>query len=430
MRYNVRKEYYGAIVYDKDNDLYCMIDEEFYDALGGICECGTAAYDEDTISFLTEEGFIEDGKVNYRLIDTGNVVPGVQSAPSRVHFYYTSSCNLNCAHCFTKQNAHKVELTYDQKIDMLDQMVDLGIGEILIGGGEPFTKSDFPDFVEACIARDISTKVFTNGLLLDNDELISRMSSWKLRYMAISFDGANDDDYAYVRGVSGLETIRTVAKKIKSSCSFELVAQVTVNHQNFDKAAQIVDRAFEFGFDRLKVRPIKPGGNVLLNPELFISAEQYSQFLVEAQRRYLEKYCESSFRVDFGWGDNRLFYNKESQAIEVLDVVYPYEDYGCLAAKLNIIFDSAGYAITCGFLPKELRSTDEDCLTKKTIKDIWSNGVMFKKLRNQPGNPTCRNCEYYEICRGGCIARNLFVGKDVNDVDPWCIKKYFPLKVN
>lgn len=430
-RYVVRHEFFGGLVYDRFEDTNILIDEDFYHALSIIGSCSDkdlkSFIGEEDYSFFEEEGFLTEGKINYRLIDIGHVDETL-SAPGRVHFYYTSTCNLNCAHCFTKNACVSEELTFDEKIKMLDQMYELGINEILIGGGEPFTKSDFPDFVEACLERNIITKVFTNGLLLNDENLCKRMAEWNLKYMSISIDGANEDEYEKVRGVKGLSVIKKNLAELKKHCTFTIAASITINPYNYDNADNLLALISDFGFDRLKVRPVKPAGNVFLNRDVFLTAEQYSRFIKQAQTIWLEKYS-NEFTLDFSWGDTRLVYDSSCNAVVPLDITYPYEGYGCFAGKVNIVFDAAGNALTCGFLPDEMTKSTTDNLREKSIKEIWDSGVRFRELRDLSGNPACLKCNYYSICRGGCMARNLFVGRDINAPDPWCLKMHFPIKL-
>lgn len=166
----------------------------------------------------------------------------------------------------------------------------------------------------------------------------------------------------------------------------------------------------------------------LLNRDVFLTADQYVHFIRDAQTIWNNKY-RNRFTLDFSWGDTRLVYDSQDNAVVPLDITYPYEGYGCFAGKVNIVFDSAGNALTCGFLPDKLTRTQEDNLKHKTIKEIWESGAKFQELRNLPGNPACQNCNYYGICRGGCMARNLFFEKDINLPDPWCIRKYFPIRL-
>ncbi len=423
-RYMVRHEFFGGLVYDKEQDMSLMIDEDFFELLSFLQNHNLHEIDEEDSLFLESEGFLKEGKNNFRIIDSG-FAGETLSAPGRVHFYYTKACNLNCAHCFTKANKVDVELTFEEKVDMLDQMVQLGINEILIGGGEPFTQKDFPDFVEACLSRGIITKVFTNGLLL-NEELIKRMASWDIKYLSISIDGATEEEYKKTRGVYGLEIIRNNVELLKRYCSFTIAASVTIGSNNYQNAEGLLKLISDFGFDRLKVRPVKPAGNVLKNRSTFLTCDNYIEFIKTTQTIWNQKYA-GQFTLDFSWGDTRLFYNSEINAIDLVDIVYPYEGYGCFAGKMNIVFDSAGNAITCGFLPDELAKSKCDNLRKKSIKEIWETGSKFHALRDLPGNSHCENCKYYPICRGGCMARNLFFGMDINQVDPWCMQKRFPL---
>jgi len=428
-RYVVRHEFFGGLVYDREQDTNILIDEDFFAALAALRELPSGEVEgiigAEDFAFFTDEGFLKNGLPNYRLIDSG-CRGETLSAPGRVHFYYTSRCNLNCAHCFTKNAAAKVEMSFEEKMNMLDQMYELGVNEILIGGGEPFTQSDFPDFVEACLARDIVTKVFTNGLLLQDTDLIRRMSSWNLKYMSISIDGADEEEYEKVRGVKGLSVIRSNLRRLKEQCSFTIAASITINPYNYANAEKLLALIADFGFDRLKVRPVKPAGNVMKNPDIFLTAEQYKHFIRQAQSIWNRKYADL-FTLDFSWGDTRLIYSEEENAVVPLNITYPYEGYGCFAGKVNIVFDSAGNALTCGFLPDELSKSGTDNLREKSLKEIWETGEKFLALRDLPGNPACMGCSYYEICRGGCMARNLFMGKDINVPDPWCIRKHFPI---
>lgn len=426
MRYVVRREFFGGLVYDRKEDTNIIIDEEFWAALNQFADIQWTQYkDTDEAIFLMKEDFLcKDGKINYRLIDSG-FESEILSAPGRVHYYYTKKCNLNCVHCFTKENNPKNEMNFFERISMLDQMYNLGVNEILIGGGEPFSQKDFPDFVEEAMKREIVTKVFTNGLLID-DNLIDRMKNWNLKYMSISIDGCTEEEYELVRGVRGLSVLRKTVQKLRAQCKFTIAASVTVNAVNYKNAEKILELIDDMGFQRLKIRPVKPAGNVLKNSEIFPSAKQYVQFIKVAQQLWNEKY-KDKFTLDFSWGDTRLVYNEKDNVVEVLDLIYPYEGYGCFAGKVNIVIDSGGNALTCGFLPDEYNMSTKDNLKDKTLKEIWKNGKCFKHLRYLEGNAVCKSCPYYAICRGGCMARNLFIQKDINEVDPWCLRKYFPI---
>ena len=424
LRYTVREEFFGALVYDRMEDSYLAFDEDLLIAMKE--DVQNIQKDPDLYEMLESEGFIQNGQKNY-VIYTNSHEGENLSSPARIHFYYTGKCNLNCIHCFTKKDNIGTEMSLEQKKNMVCQMQALGINEILIGGGEPFAKKDFVEFAEYCLEKDISTKIFTNGLLLD-EEMCKRMGNWNLTYLSISVDGTTDDEYEKIRGVRGITTLKRNIAYLKKYSSFPVAISVTVGVDNYNNASKYLKFAEECHVDRIKIRPTKPAGNVLDNPEIYLSPDKYLKFIVSMQKEWNKSYC-GKFRIDFSWGDSRLYYDAEDNCMKVADIIFPYEGYGCFAGKASMVINAAGAVSPCGFLPSKMQYTIEDNITSKSIKEIWDTGKKFHGLRHQKGNEKCENCMYFGTCRGGCIARILYSGKSMNAVDPWCLAEFFPAKL-
>lgn len=430
MRYIVRKEYFGALIYDKEQDNYAAIDAPFLDKLISLQQGEDIdQFSDKFISMLKKEELLSEENIpNYRIV-VNTIKDDILSSPPRIHYYYTSRCNLNCVHCFTKEQEDVIEedMGWEDRIEFLNQMYELGINEILIGGGEPFIEPDFVDFVDECLKRGINTKVFTNGLLI-NDKIIERMKNWDLKYLSISVDGTTEEEYKKTRGVEGLHTVGENIKKIKQRCRFPVAISITVNSYNYKTAEDYLKLAYELGADRIKVRPVKPSGNVYNNKQTFLKAEEYAHFIINMQLKWLRDY-RNAFKLDFSWGDARLYYDTVSETMNVVNIPFPYKGYGCFAGHASMVIDSHGNALACGFLPKNISYKKDDNILAKSIKEIWDNGARFNALRKNVGNDVCRECVYFGMCRGGCIARILYEGKRMNEVDPWCLKKYFPLNI-
>lgn len=431
-RYVIRRESFGALLYDKIEDCCIAVDPEFFSLLKKLesdFSVTIKTVDSDVIQMLKFECLItDDDKINYRIFEQDHM-PGVLSSPPRIHFYYTSRCNLNCVHCFARDRMDDSapDLTYKEKIQLLDQIESLGISEILIGGGEPFIEEDFCDFVEECLRRGIVTKVFTNGLLINN-QLIDRMSKWNIKYLSVSIDGATASEYFLTRKTQGLEQVEDAIRLIHQHCSFSVAISITVNRMNYRNAGLYLELAKYVGADRIKIRPTKPSGNVYKNPEIFPDPEMYVSFIKAMQNEWLANYRDY-FTLDYSWGDARLYYSPESNTMEVVNIPFPYNGYGCFAGKASMVIDAKGNAIPCGFLPEAMQMNGRLNIRDVPLKDIWDKGKGFTAFRNLNGNETCLACEYYGMCRGGCIARILFAGRAMTDVDPWCLKDYFPISL-
>ena len=426
-RYTVRKEYFGGLLYDFEEDAYIAVDKKFYDALKHILIHGSVeCLSKSQYDMFCKEGILKDGKPSYRIIEKPHTGHNL-SSPVRIHFCYTQLCNLNCGHCFTKQQKTAEELSFDMKVNMLDELSELGISEILVGGGEPFMKMDFISFIKECNRRDINIKVFTNGLLFDRD-IVDELSRTKIKYLSVSVDGTTDDEYDAIRGVKGLNTIKNNIALLKEKCSFPICISITINRYNYRKAEEYLKLACQMNIDRIKVRPTKPGGNVLLNRNIYPSPEQYLQFICAIQKIWNEQYADK-LRLDYSWGDTRLKYDEKKDQMVVINNPFPYEGYGCFAGKGSMVIRADGGTSPCGFLPEKMQICKSNNIKEKGIKEIWDSGLKFNALRGWLGNEKCRNCQYYAVCRGGCIARTLYAKKMVMEPDPWCLAKYFPARI-
>jgi len=432
MRYEFRDEFFGSIAWDFFRKKYLLFDKESTDILKEIQNTKYEKLKEkysDYISFfktIEKNDMIKVDKPNYYFIKN-KVLNQKPSAPLRIHYAITSKCNLKCSHCFTRNilNRKDEELSYKEKINLLDQMVDLGIREMLVSGGEPFLAQNFTDFLEEAIKRKISIKVFSNGLLL-NEELINKIKDIKIDYLAISIDGTKKETISKVRGNFDFEKLKNNIKNLTSKCSFPIVMQITVTRANYEELDDYLILAEELGIKRIKIRALKPGGSILKNKELMISAEEYLDFCKRAEEEKIEKNLNArGIDLDCTIGNIRLSYNEKEKRLEMENLPQPYSGFGCVGGKITLFIDSFGFCHPCAFIDNFLDQNKATNLKEKRLVDIWQEDGNIKKMCNLTGNKSCFECEIYNICRGGCRARAIFESKDhdLNLKDGWCPKE-------
>ena len=99
----------------------------------------------------------------------------------------TSACNLHCTGCWAAEYGNKLNLTYEELDDIVNQANELGTFMFLCSGGEPLVRKD--DLMKLCQAHpDCVFSAFTNGTLID-EEFADRMLSVKNFVPAISIEG-------------------------------------------------------------------------------------------------------------------------------------------------------------------------------------------------------------------------------------------------
>ena len=118
--------------------------------------------------------------------------------PSHVWFEPTSRCNTRCIHCghYYRKYGEDMDLALYEKIAaaVLDDLERVE----LIGYGEPFMAAHFQRMFDDCAERGIEIYTTTNGILLRNDDLVSKVVRNRV-VLCLSVDGARPETFETVR---------------------------------------------------------------------------------------------------------------------------------------------------------------------------------------------------------------------------------------
>ena len=269
----------------------------------------------------------------------------------------TSSCNLHCAGCYSRQNhactdsAPIDQLTAEEWGKIFTEAKNLGIGFILLAGGEPLLRRDV---IEAAGEfPDIFFPVFTNGTLL-NDEYIKLFDNKRNLLPILSIEGRQEKTDER-RGDGIYDKLKTAMERIlKNHLIFG--ASVTATTANL---REITDRGF---LDELHERGCK--------------AVIYVEFVPVTE--------ESK---DLAPGDEEREYLKERLSVirkeypDMVFISFPGDEKssgGCLAAGRGFFhINSHGGAEPCPFSPYS------DINVKDTSLREALRSPLFTALREQ-----------------------------------------------
>ena len=110
--------------------------------------------------------------------------------PTTVVIEPTARCNFNCPGCYAKSTGKGADLSYEHLVQIVEEVIDMGVSLITISGGEPFLREK-EDQVLTRLARRFDSRgflVYTNGALIDEDT-IDRMAEVGNIFPAISVEG-------------------------------------------------------------------------------------------------------------------------------------------------------------------------------------------------------------------------------------------------
>ena len=143
-------------------------------------------------------------------------------------FELTSRCNFNCKMCYVHSsecNHKKDELPADWWIETGKKAVQEGMIFLLLTGGEPLIRDDFPYIYTELKKLGLVISINTNGYLLSGKiaELFEKNPPSRIN---VSLYGSSDDIYEKLTGVRGfsaviknIEHMRSLGIEVRLNCS-------------------------------------------------------------------------------------------------------------------------------------------------------------------------------------------------------------------
>jgi MoaA/NifB/PqqE/SkfB family radical SAM enzyme len=145
---------------------------------------------------------------------------------------------------------------------VIDNMVQIGTSGIGFTGGEPLLRDDIFELIEHVKQYGLPITLSTNGLLLNQGELRSRLVTAAPTNINISLDGSSPFLHDTLRGATGIfeKTVagaRQLARDIKvTGGTTTLTALTVVSSENVDELEAIAELAADIGFHRIGFMPL------------------------------------------------------------------------------------------------------------------------------------------------------------------------------
>jgi radical SAM protein with 4Fe4S-binding SPASM domain len=183
----------------------------------------------------------------------------------------TARCNLNCRHCYINlpakdRSAKAKELSFKEIESIADQAMRLGALWVLLTGGEPLLRSDFPDIYLMLKRKGFLVSVFTNATIL-RKEHIDLFKKYSPRDIEVTIYGASQEVYdsitrvngsyrAFVMGLTALKDagipIRLKAMALRSN--LYQIEEIAKFGRQFTKDYYRFDPVLHLRYDRNEIR--------------------------------------------------------------------------------------------------------------------------------------------------------------------------------
>ena len=186
----------------------------------------------------------------------------VSANPTHIWVEPTNRCNTRCTHCAHYYSHFGEDMPREIFRKIRDALfVDVKAVE-LIGYGEPLLAPDFNDMLDACLSHGIRVLFTTNGILLLNDALLSKLVRAGVE-IALSIDGARAETHEFVRPYIKWEKMLEILECIKRNADaagpekrFSFRFNFVPMRQNIGDLPDLVRLAAQYGAKTIYLLPL------------------------------------------------------------------------------------------------------------------------------------------------------------------------------
>ena len=330
-----------------------------------------------------------------------------------IHWSITGICNLQCRHCYLDApDALYGEMSLEECIKIMDQMVEANISSVSVTGGEPLVRSDFVQFITALKERRLHIDtIYTNGLLVTE----SWIEKFKALYpekvlFSLSFDGIGCHDW--LRGRIGMEQRTIEAIKLLTAHGYPIEIETPIFKDNLDKLPATCELLTELMIHNWKLSPMieskaweKYSAEHTANSEEIIAAsvallEKFEElnkpFNLQIAHYYVyDKNADKAYALAFS-GEN----SEKALKLPLCSCMRQHP-YLLPDGTLMPCMPLANCGID-GEMPNLLKTPLVEVLQPGSALYTLSDMRLGDFLENHAQE--CNDCEHKYTCKGGCRA--------------------------
>ena len=309
------------------------------------------------------------------------------SAPIKTTLSITNSCNLDCVYCYSNctREADAKELTTEEWKRLIDELIEAGVIQFYIEGGEPLGRPDIFEILRHCQRRAM-TWVRTNGTLV-TAKMARALKDAGVSTVLVDVHGANPDTHDKVVGHPGsyertLEGARQVV-----DAGLPLILLLVLNRYNYRELQDYVDLARDVGAMRVGILRLYPLGR---------ARERWDDLALS-----IEEMMESIRAI------------KVPEGLGLMQSWHPNDGNCCYQlSAVNAVGDSIG----CSYL--------RDFVNYGNVRDMpfmetW-NHPLWRRLRSGDVRGGCSTCQSTQGSRGGCRSTAFAFTGEWDAEDPFC----------
>ena len=359
--------------------------------------------------------------------------------PLLVFWETTKACMLACKHCRAEAITKPLpgELSTEEARSLVDQVAEFGkpYPILVLTGGDPLMRKDLWDIVDYAVSKGIRVGLAPAVTPLLDEKTIEEIRGHRVASVSISLDSPWPEVHDEIRGIKGTWERSVWAIKRLRERGIRVQVNTVVMKSTVNGLPDMVKLLLGLGVDTWEVFYLVPVGRAGREEDLAQAEwEDVSHFLYEASKYGI------AIRTTEGPMFRRIVFTRqllEKKGIDPDKVLPTGKLYRELVARLRsllgkpsgpprahsagtrdgrgIVFISyRGDVYPSGFLPVPAGN-----IRRKSLREIYQNSPLFRKLRAASFTGRCGSCEFRYICGGSRARAYAYTGNPLGE-DPAC----------
>jgi len=294
----------------------------------------------------------------------------VIQAPLVASIQITGRCNLDCKYCYAWPLT-QTDIPKEKILALIEQLVDHGIFEIIIDGGEPFLHPKFIDILrnldELCIEE---IGIATNGTLLTKDTVkeLVKLRDYLYGKIQVSLDSHIPNINDKTRGL-GDRVLRNLEYLIKAELNPSIAT--VVHKQNIGVADKIIDYFYP-RITRYHYMNLMPTAKSMKNKGFLLpSWKELEEFWSKLELKS-KTYTDAMISYPYSKKSDFKTYRRIKSS-------------GCLAGLTRIAIDPELNVLACSIAKNSIMGN----LNDYSFDDVW-----FSKRAEEIRSRTYPLCEF------------------------------------
>ena len=320
----------------------------------------------------------------------------------QIYILLTNNCNLSCSHCIRSDKSNTT--LSKQEIEILLSNIDFSNNHIVLTGGEPSLHPAFNYVIDEISKRAKKITICTNGI---NNYYFEAIKNSHI-HLQFSIDGSRQ----YHNKIRGLDSFDKIIENIQLAQKYGISHSIStvVNKTNINSINKMLN----------ELKEIVKSGYVRFNTQMnFGNSSEKDILTIEEWNSFVDSVQDIEFPVQIRADKLFNFEAVEKLSRDELAILSKnaVKNCGTCTHKVYIYPDLNVYPCTC------LDSFPIGNLTKNSLDKILLSEASKNFINYLPElEETCMECEYLELCNGGCIGTAFHKYKEFGHGDPRCPK--------